>query len=450
VTCKDQNLECVYKDTHPTKADKNNQLLSDTLIEVLTSVKAMSERLGDLEKHVTGRSLAPARVDTPNGSSQTDMDSTSLAVRNDGLEEWNDAPDDPEDLERDQGDHTTAAHKLLLRWPSIQPFIRTSKCKVQEDYVMKGEDRGLLRLYGAGERDEDDKVAIGAASPAGSSNGEGAISPETDPRRSEPYTPGSPNVAIDNDTIDHLFASYKKNIHRLHPFIDIDSLGRYLKEFQRKHCGEVKQAQSPMFVSNTGTGERDSKRRKRSDFCAFGMSPAEQSLNSAVSSPSKPAPERTLINAIVYLVLALGRICDAKDILAGPVQEISSAKRFGRTQVKAVSPNTQPSPSSPSLLFNNLANSSAGITRSQSWDGAGSQPFDRRPIQNPQNVDKIPGLGYYREACSILGDFSDSNELACAQACLLAALYKGQLARVQESWSWINLAARSCLYRMKM
>jgi len=67
----------------------------------------------------------------------------------------------------------------------------------------------------------------------------------------------------------------------------------------------------------------------------------------------------------------------------------------------------------------------------------------------PGNVDVIPGLNYYREAVSILGDFADANDLASAQARLLAALYKGQLARVQESWSWLHLASRTCQYRIR-
>lgn len=66
-----------------------------------------------------------------------------------------------------------------------------------------------------------------------------------------------------------------------------------------------------------------------------------------------------------------------------------------------------------------------------------------------ENVERIPGLGYYRHAVSILGDFSDTNELGCAQARLLAGLYKGQMARVQESWSHFHDAARICRYWIK-
>jgi hypothetical protein len=111
------------------------------------------------------------------------------------------------------------------------------------------------------------------------------------------------------------------------------------------------------------------------------------------------------------------------------------------------SPQIKPAFASPRHALSNVANSSAGVTRAQSWDGTVNQTSNKRQAQN---IEKIAGLAYYREAASILGDFTDSNELAAAQARLLAGLYKGQLARVQESWSWISTAARTCLYRMKM
>ncbi|KAI5204651.1 hypothetical protein AUEXF2481DRAFT_25614 [Aureobasidium subglaciale EXF-2481] len=440
-TCKDQNLECIYKDTHPTKADKSNQALSDMVTEVLMSIKTISDRLGVVENHLALGNSTLTRVDTPNGSSQNGSSTVAVAL-NDSVElagvqqqSW------------ELGEHTTAAHKLLLRWPSIQPFVRTSKCNIQENYVMKGEDRGLLRLYGAGERDRDDKAAIGAASPAGSASGEDLIAstPENDSRRSEPFTPGSPAMAMDIDTIDNLFISYKKNIHRLHPFVDVESFGRYLKEFQQKHCAEVKYAHSPLFVSN-GSGEREAKRRKRNDNYAVGLLPGDYPSSSA-SLPPKRAPDRTITNAIVYLVLALGKICEAGDPLPGPVQELGPVGKANALQGTMASPVVKPSASSPRQYLSNVANSSAGVTRAQSCDGTGNQISDRRQAQN---IEKIAGFVYYREAASILGDFTDSNELAAAQARLLAGLYKGQLARVQESWSWINTAARTCLYRMKI
>jgi hypothetical protein len=57
-------------------------------------------------------------------------------------------------------------------------------------------------------------------------------------------------------------------------------------------------------------------------------------------------------------------------------------------------------------------------------------------------MDVIPGIAYYAKAAEILGDQGDGNDLVHAQVFLLAGLYKGQLARVTESLSWITKAGR--------
>lgn len=58
-------------------------------------------------------------------------------------------------------------------------------------------------------------------------------------------------------------------------------------------------------------------------------------------------------------------------------------------------------------------------------------------------MDVIPGIAYYAKAAEILGDQGDGNDLIHAQMFLLAGLYKGQLARVKESMSWITMAGRA-------
>lgn len=60
-------------------------------------------------------------------------------------------------------------------------------------------------------------------------------------------------------------------------------------------------------------------------------------------------------------------------------------------------------------------------------------------------MDVPPGLAYYAKAAEILGDHCDGNELVHVQMFLLAGLYKGQLARVKESMSWITMAGRAVL-----
>lgn len=72
----------------------------------------------------------------------------------------------------------------------------------------------------------------------------------------------------------------------------------------------------------------------------------------------------------------------------------------------------------------------------------GSPAFEKRDL-GPKNIDIVPGMAYYAKAAEILGDQGDSNDLVHAQMFLLAGLYKGQLARVKESMSWITTAGRA-------
>ena len=59
-------------------------------------------------------------------------------------------------------------------------------------------------------------------------------------------------------------------------------------------------------------------------------------------------------------------------------------------------------------------------------------------------MDVMPGMAYYAIASDILGNLQGGNDLAHAQACLLAALYTGQLAHPFSSHGWISQAARAC------
>ncbi|EDN10944.1 predicted protein [Histoplasma mississippiense (nom. inval.)] len=64
--------------------------------------------------------------------------------------------------------------------------------------------------------------------------------------------------------------------------------------------------------------------------------------------------------------------------------------------------------------------------------------------QSERNLDIIPGLAYFALASDILGDVLGGGGLKHTQACLLAALYTGQLARPFSSHAWICEASRAC------
>ena len=55
-------------------------------------------------------------------------------------------------------DHRTAPHKLILLWPSVWSLLQDAGVNVNNTYVMKAEDRGILRIWTKGEGvDEHDQ-----------------------------------------------------------------------------------------------------------------------------------------------------------------------------------------------------------------------------------------------------------------------------------------------------
>lgn len=367
--------------------------------------------------------------------------------------------------------HTTAAHKLITSWPSIHELLVEDATSAQSEirkfldslkddsrrwnHIMQAEARGPLRLYGQGEADEmGDQEGFGAPSPAHSGSDESATPSDSpwygpvnglETRRSDGTNVGGlgPDGRLDlsSATVTRLFNSYKRHIHRLHPFLDLNTLSRFIEHFKKRFSSDFVPSQSPHISANTGMNGgaefvRPAK-RKRSEPAVSNSGTAAEDTPVSFDSGSRRQPHRSLRVAIVYLVLALGKICEFRDVLPGPIHD---DRPFNHSSPAA----TRPSPASPYSTNLDSPSTEMLLFRSKSEHSS----FDSSPSIEKRglNVERIPGLAYYREACSVLGDFADSNELALAQARLLAGLYKGQLARVQESWSWIFDASRICRY----
>ena len=391
-------------------------------------------------------------------------------------------------------EHSTAAHRLL-RWPSIIALVRQSKLgrQVGEDYVMEHEDmKGILRVYGRGEgKDYLDGGQPGAASPATSSTS--GRSEETAEARSpasppeglwgtdldaannvEPritssiggLTPDN-HLRLDPKTLRRLLHSYLDNMHILHPFLDKGRLTRMVERFSMRYNPSEQSLTKNLFSGpgNVSTnfdvlrdptvGAHRAGKRKLSDSHSRHF---VQEQSSAPHPPSpKITPEKSPSNAIVLLVMALGKICEWKEALPGPVSETSGdttvpLRNYTSLRAQTDSPPPLSLRQSPKSTFPTAANMSApspmpgvhltNFSPRSSSDGASVPPALR-------NVDVIPGLAYYAKATDILGNVHGSNELANVQANLLAGLYAGQLARTFESWSWYNSACRACRYLVR-
>ena len=389
------------------------------------------------------------------------------------LQYSNHQPEQSEEVVKKPGDHRTAPHKLLLLWPSVQPLLKKGDVKHRDSYVMEAEDRGNLRIYTRGEGvDEHDGTQPGrpasparseestmghtpqnSSTPPESSWGTGLLpqTPVNEVRRSEAYTWGGlkPDGTLDLDlsTVDDLFESYMKHFHIMHPFIDQSRLKATLERFKKTNCHEMRKTRSP-FVAQMDEDSGQSAKRRRMNGTYNGLSGYEY------------APlERSPSNALMFLILALGKICRHKDPLPGIVSDRAlvasssvSHQLTGGHGVSSSSPLSsnamavKSSPMCPNVTPNAHATPPIdGYGLHNSWSRRTSLDGGGTPSAGPRNIDVIPGLAYYAKALEIIGDQCDGNDLVQAQTFLLAGLYKGQLARVKESMSWISMAGRAVL-----
>jgi hypothetical protein len=381
-------------------------------------------------------------------------------------------------------EHTTAAHKLLS-WPSINRLL---DCGVNEDYVLTNErQRGLIRIYGCGEgHDHDSKYyyqrdralpPIHADSPATTTSSASPRFEEENVQAGSPNwgyglpvtpnggRPGERPGGLDQngylntspDVVRRLHRSFMTHIHTLHPFLEAGTLEKKVALFIRQYGRR----------NMTNPGEARGMKRKRSaeGMHSSNIGPHDMSRSPSINS-EKPMPyriERSIDNAIILMMLALGAICEHKGPIPGFAQDPSEKSRRG--EAFAVSPEAQ-------AVFNDIlspspasAPASAGVTGQAFQSPSVPSPdpaFDwktptPRPVSkfghdsypddfHPRNVDVIPGLAYYAYAAGILGDLQGGIELPYVQAAILASLYAGQLAHPFQSHGWIFQAARACQF----
>jgi hypothetical protein len=390
-----------------------------------------------------------------------------------------DAKKDPTTGE-DQGsknlevDHSVGVHRLL-RWTSIRRLLsypevlRTLHIKdiksLNEDFVMQTEQqKGILRVYGRGQGpDRYEGTSSNLSNPSTPTAMEDLTcggSPGASPPEVWGRGLGLPNVVngrysnntsddhpgglnwdgslrMDSATMDGLLTSYLDNLHILHPFL---SRTRLKRMFDR-----VRGQANPHLRAAGGTFIEPGKSRSRKRKLSSGGSPME-GTGSDSNRPDEPYYEHRVSTAIVLMVMALGKICQAKRPLPGPVPDFprdasstSAPSPFGQG-----SPNIKASPMRITSPASSLS-SQPHINQMRLHDSSPAEVARR----DDRNVDVIPGLAYYAKGAEILGTLQGGNGLAHVQAMLLASLYCGQLASSLEAWSWLSQAGRACLFLMK-
>ncbi|KAF2158413.1 hypothetical protein M409DRAFT_31077 [Zasmidium cellare ATCC 36951] len=337
--CKEDKFTCQYPGTPPGNTNATNA----TMEKLLRYAEAHSNELKKLNSKVDGFEQQSRRVE-PNKSAAPEP-----TIMND-----QDRPRRRQELE----DHKTAPHKLLLHWPSVRKLLGKAKLEHDEGYVMTAE-------YG---QDESDETGDTPPHAYGTWDTEMSSTPDNEARRSTRAggLGSDGDVDLDAHTINELYDSYMRHIHILHPFLDQRELREMFDSFLRRYSTGGPRAR---FAVSTSDSYQRPLKRQRSNVSTANVAP--QWEQAGEGEPTERSPG----NAIIFLVLALGKICMHSDPLPGG--------------------------------------------------------------------DVIPGIAYYAKAAEILGDQGDGNDLVHAQMFLLAGLYKGQLAHVKESMSWITMAGRA-------
>lgn len=397
------------------------------------------------------------------------------------------APSDVPDNVRGQRQHRTGPHNLVFLWPSIIPLFKPGEYP-QPTYVMKAEQRGVLRIYGRGEgvEDQDGTQPTMPGSPGPSDDGsENAPTPQeglwgrgfSNNNSASSARPVStvgglkPDGSLDLDsaTIMSLYDSYINHMHCMHPFIDKGRSRRLIDVFISSYSPDNRLR--PSFAAaptnststhNEGEWDRPAKRPRMASPGSnmYATSPdnnVANNVNTTSSSSSNThntvrtgtknslSTERSPANALVWLMLALGKICQHKEPLPPLAENVPPAKLTGiqshgtsptSASIRAASPRTSPNTQTTPPELGGYKMEHTRSRRSSHDSGSSS---------GQRNLDVIPGLAYFGKASEILGDQGAGQDLVHAQMFLLAALYTGQLARVQESMAWLSRAGQVCL-----
>ena len=347
--------------------------------------------------------------------------------------------------------HTTAVHNLF-EWPSIRALLPRNQ---STSYVMDLEtSRGLLRFYGCGEGEDKGDGHEGAPSPAGSSSSEGRRvdeemssasphgvwgngqlpTPQASSENSAREHPGglSPNggLMLDSEAVDTYFRAYMENMHILHPFLEPKVLRQMIRAFKKKYSWDF-------GVKHTMVGAKRKREATDSPTPTDEMDIGTQHRNAQVRTRNTSSfttnIEHSVANAIVLLVIALGKVCTHRQPIPGPASTSSMHTSTPHTMHSTLSDLPFPK-SAPTSPFSNQLHLNGG------------GPMAMSSPSNPQgkNMDVIPGLSYFAIAADILGELPGGVDVSHIQANLLAGLYMGQLARILPSHYYISVACHAC------
>lgn len=363
--------------------------------------------------------------------------------------------------------HTTLA-AFLLKWEPIEALVQSildaENVKYINEFPIRQEERrGLLRIWGRGEGMDSSRVDREAIRDAGVMEIQDDISESGAPSPADCWggISGSPGPidgkpVITTQILDFTEAhvwkyvqSFQDNIQNMHPLIIPRELNAMVKLFLDSLQQNPKQPKNPVAKFVAATPSETGSKRKRS--------PAPDSADSASMTPKtgRPTFQRSINNALVLLVLALGKICLNKDKIPDvvPVSEPLHGSPVARNGYPA-SPIHSSSPSHPPQTPLTGAPSPRegsadrpSPSRRSSFQSGGQAA--KAGVSLRRNMDVIPGLDYFAYATDIMGGQLAGTSLRHIHAYLLAGLYHGQLGRVLESYAYIKEAGYALQVKMR-
>ncbi|XP_044721337.1 fungal zn(2)-Cys(6) binuclear cluster domain-containing protein [Hirsutella rhossiliensis] len=497
-TCRDKGTECRYRDPVPKATDKAQAdilegitMMQNSLSSLVNHVGMMNDRITKLESSFTRFSGNGHVRSDPLSDDEMKAMSRHSSITDGGADNpyhLNDAARDQiraerlpmhitaeDEIEAEPGppvppgepaipiNHTTLAG-LLLEWPPIREITkhhveREGIYHVREFPISPEQNRGPLIVYGRGEdshpsrhRDivdhgqldmADDSSDMASPSPAADWGRLGGLSPgdQVDYRGGVLGIDGNPDFS--EFRVKQYVESFKENILNMHPIIQPKTLDDWVQQFldslPRAHPKSLKHhTTKPGFAFASGCHTpTDSTGLKRK------RSPGPDGLDGPVRAGR---PERSIHNALILTVLALGKICLHRDC-------VPDALHHGDPQPQGSPMNRNGIPPSPIQgsppSHSSHSHSSSLASPREPERGAQSR---RSSIHGPggvrvgyslkKNYEVIPGLEYFAFATDILGNHTGAyKNMKNVYADIFAGLYQGQLARPIESFAFIHQAS---------
>ncbi|KAG6122998.1 hypothetical protein E4U14_002370 [Claviceps sp. LM454 group G7] len=509
-TCQDKGTVCKYRDPVPKATDKAQADILQGLSTVQRSVGSLLNHVQRIEGHLMNRmSKLESSVNRLSGGhveSDSVADGELQVMRRSHFEaeeesesqyygetprEYSERPAPPlmaeDELEQEPGEpvppgepaipmnHTTLA-SLLLNWPVIRDMVKphleaVGIRHVSEYPISIEQNRGVLIVYGRGEDSHpshlsrnlppdhgnldmpDDVSDTATSSPLAVDWGHlGGLSPAD---QFVEYKGGVLTCDGNPDYSEHKVWSYvtsfEDHILNMHPIIQPQVLKDWVRHFldslplRPTRLRHPKAAGASFAVNNASSSMGNAMpgaKRKRSPA-------TEESEASPTSSGATwGRPERSIHNALVLTILALGKVCQSGDRIPDAVHQTETAPR-GSSQTRnglSQSPTQGSPPSLPSVFHPSgltspkEAERGGGQSRRSSVQGSGSGAV-RHGLGLKKNYEAIPGLEYFALATDILGNhLGGYKNMKNVYALIFAGLYYGQLARPMESFAFIHQA----------